>query len=140
MLEFNTKDLSTRVEAKIDGHVYRVRPSGAGDQLKMDRVAAKLTALSEAIARRKNKAETAKDLEAIVALQEEGIRIVSDRYDDGVGGKKSFNLILNMSAEERIKMERAIFGEVAPEDIATLEDLGKVEATAKKATDGKAGA
>lgn len=138
MLEFNTKDFSTRKAVKIDGHVYHVRPSGAGDQLKLDRVSQKLMDLAEQIKRRKDKTETAKDLEQIVKIQEEGIRIVSDRYDDGEDGKKAFDLILSMSTEERINLERAIFGQVSPEEIATLEGLGKVEAATGEATDGKA--
>lgn len=132
MLEFNTKDFSTRKTVKIDGHVYHVRPSGAGDQLKLDRVLSKLTALQESV-RKSKRSEGAAELQQIVKLQEEGIRIVSDRYDDGEGGKKSFELILNMSVDERINLERAIFGQVSQEDIATIEGLEKVEAT----TDGK---
>lgn len=132
LLEFNTKNLETRKRVKIDGHEYSVRPAGAGDDMKMNIVLAKLKKLDEEIVATKRDT-TAKDYEAIALIQKEGIKIVSDRYDDGGNGTKSFKLISSLAGIERIELEKHIFGLVALDSIASLEGLDEVEAKAQEA-------
>lgn len=129
MLELHTKDLDSRKQAKIDGHVYTIRPAGAGDDMKLNVVLAKIKANAEKVTRKK--VETAKDIAEVAELQAEAIRVVSARYDDGGDGSKAFELISTLSPVDRYKIEEQVFDLVPLESIASLKTLEKVEETKK---------
>lgn len=125
MLELNTTDLASRKKVKIDGHIYTVRPSGAGDDMKLNMVLAQLKKLAEKAD--KNKNETAKDITTIAELQKQAIKVVSDRYDDGGDGSKAFDLITRLSPTDRYALEAQIFDLVPLEEISSLDTLAEIE-------------
>ena len=126
-MELNTRDLSARKSVKIDGHDYVVRREGAGDDMRLNTVLAQMRKLVDSVSK---KEESYKDLLSLAELQADGIRVVSRRYDDGGDGTKAFELISNLSGDERVEIERQIFGEPLGEALAILD---KIDDEAKKA-------
>lgn len=125
MLELQTQSLESRKQVKIDGHVYTVRPAGAGDDMKLNLVLAKIKRLAEKA--NKTKKESAKDIEEVAQLQKEAIQVVSSRYDDGADGSIALELISKLSPADRYSIEAKIFDLVPLEAIASLDTLAKVE-------------
>lgn len=136
MLELNTNDLGTRPSVMIDGHPYTVRQEGAGDSLKINELLRDTKKVQEEFTKSKSKEETSKDLENLVDLQSRMIKIIAARYDDGGDGSKSYDLISKLSNQERMLLERKIFGQNG-ESLVALDEVEQVlkEETEKKAVD-----
>jgi len=128
MLELNTSDFGLQVEVKIDGHPYRVRRLGAGEELKLGSLLRKMRKLLREMAKPEVSDQRTDQIEKEVDdLEQESIRVIALTFNDGGDGSKSLDLISRLSHEDRTTMIRKIFAGVPsetenPEDI---EDAGE---------------
>lgn len=63
MLQISSNDFHQWREAKIDGHVFKVRRPGAGDQLDLSRFGSELVRSGKEAYNLRNQAEAIKDLD-----------------------------------------------------------------------------
>jgi hypothetical protein len=129
MLEINTRDLSTRRKALIDGHEYVVRRLGAGDELAVSQMSRRAQELLKIAKESKDGNLTPELQKELDDLSERSLKIYASTYDDGGDGSRSLALVKSLSIAERVIMHNTIFVE------PTLNDVIDNEVDHGKATD-----
>lgn len=108
MLEIRTNELSSRKSVLIDGHGYKVRRLGAGEELTLNQTIRRLEALDK-----KEKANqlTEKEAEEVMKHGQNMLDIMASCFDDGMGGVKSKALVQSLSGNDLKAIHDKIFAQ-----------------------------
>lgn len=109
MLEISTNQLKARKKVEIDGHPYIVRKLGAGEQLAINQLLRKATALGQKFEDGKS---TEQDEIEAENISERMVSILVGLFDDGGDGSKARTLVSSLNENE----VRELFVQIFPED------------------------
>lgn len=108
MLSINTSENKSRRQVEIDGVVFTVRKTGAGEELVLMQKMRELQALEKQY---KGKEIPDSVQDKFFLLSQELLRIMGACYDDGEDGSKTQELINKSSWEDLKDYHDYIFGE-----------------------------